>query len=109
MPPTRTLTLTGRSDDLILVDDSAETRGVEELTAYEKAVDFHIVHGNQRMCVGLAVEELSECWHASIGQVDETAPLPKWPVRIDQDPRCDYSVRVVVEVPKGAELIQVGE
>ncbi len=103
----RTITLTGRSDDHILVDDSAEPRGIEETYAYDGA-DFHLTHGNQRMHIGLHVDELSECWHAIVGQIDETAPLPKWPIRIDQDPDCDYSVRLTVEVPKSAELIRIG-
>ncbi|AUM18255.1 MULTISPECIES: hypothetical protein [Rhodococcus] len=102
----RTLTFTGYSDDLVEIRDTAGHYS-DEYSAYDGAT-FHLIHGNKRLQVALGLETLSGCWHATIGQVDETAALPGWPIRIEQDPDTEYSVRVTVEVPEGVELIEIG-
>ncbi|MBV6758391.1 hypothetical protein [Rhodococcus opacus] len=99
-----TITFEGASDDVVIVDRGAGD--VEEYDAYNGAT-FQLRTDRERMQIGLTLETLSGCWHPSVGQVDETAPLPAWPVRFEQSTDRDYSVRLVVDAPNDAELVEI--
>lgn len=99
-----TITIEGRDDAEVLVDHGDGDR--ERRNAYN-GITFVCHTQRERLQISLAVEPLSGCWHATIGQTDEASPVPEWPLRITQGSR-DYSVRVELDAPNDAELVEVG-
>ncbi|WP_280246422.1 MULTISPECIES: hypothetical protein [Nocardia] len=97
----------GASDDLAIVETAdGFSREVEEYDAYHGAA-FHIVSrtsGQLRVCLDQDAE--TGCWTVALGPVDETKPVPAWPIRLEPSPR-DYSPRLVVDAPDDARLHEV--
>lgn len=97
-----TITIYGASDDGVVVREGG-------------TVEEYDVHGGLWCCdlIGPGGEAMQihivnvptgdGLWHAMVGQVDESVPLPTWPLRIVQSGR-DYAVAVEVDVPSGTRI-----
>ena len=91
----------GGSDDLIEVEG---VKGAEEFNVYGDGpmmARFNL--GGQMRIAALYIEG---CWSFAIGQVDESIPLPDWPVRIEQHQSVEYSTRLEIEVPNNVKVFQ---
>lgn len=101
-----TVTFYGASGDLVEVDG---VEGADEFGAYSSDPlrwhgDLIAPGGTDAMRVYAIYDG---CWHFSVGQADEIAPFPEWPVRIRQHTHKDHSVRLEIDVPDGTRLTNI--
>lgn len=98
----------GGSDDTIDVEGC---EGADEFNSYEKGPLMWrgdlIAPGGDAMQIHAILSHDTGCWSFTIGQADESAPLPEWPIRFRQQPNTDYSVQVEIDAPAGTRLDNV--
>ncbi|MGW1740475.1 hypothetical protein ACWCPQ_16885 [Nocardia sp. NPDC001965] len=97
----------GANDDTAIIETAdGFSIEVEEYDAYHGAA-FHIVSrtgGHLRVC--LDQDSDTGCWSVALGPVDETKPVPAWPIHLEPSSR-DYSPRLVINAPDDARLHEV--
>jgi hypothetical protein len=106
------ITIYGSSDDLIEVEGC---EGADEFNSYEQGLlmwrgDLVAPDGSQMRVHAV----LDGCWSFAVGMVDEGAPLPRWPLTIDQGGAehsrpgyPTYSTVVLIDAPEGTRLTNV--
>ncbi|MBO2461713.1 hypothetical protein [Actinomadura violacea] len=105
------VTFYGSSDDLVEVDGCP---GVDEFGSYGEVWHGDLIAPGGPLAPGGAMRVhvfFDGCWHVSVGQVDETIPLPDWPIRFEQQKGYDGtpspSVLLTVDAPDGVRLDNV--
>jgi hypothetical protein len=94
-----TITFYGASDDLIEVE-GCENDGEFDGDAW--SADVVGPGATEQIHVSVWFAE-NGCWHVGVGQVDESVPLPAWPVTITQHER-GGSALLTIEAPAGTRL-----
>ena len=99
----RTAIFYGASDDLIEVEG---VKGADEFTAAFDGpaglAGSFVLGGKIRI---RAFYDHHAVWAFSVSQVEDGVLLPDWPIRLRQQPDCDYSARVEIDCPDDAVLI----
>ena len=105
------ITIYGASDDLV------EVEGCEDADEFDVYGEGRLLwrgdfvapgsHARQQMRVyGI----YDGCWHFSAGQVDESVPLPTWPLTIRQGTapeHAEYTTVLAIDAPVGVRLTNV--
>jgi hypothetical protein len=92
----------GASDDLIEVEG---VKGADEFTALDspKGPVGSFVLGEQIRV--RAYYDRHGLWSFAVSQVADGVSLPNWPIRISQQPDCDYSTRLEIDCPANTVLV----
>lgn len=106
------ITIYGASDDLVEVEGC---EGADEFYAASVKDGEVCWHGRLIALDGDVREQLcvraifDGCWHFAVGQVDESLPLPAWPLTFRQGTKeeAEYSVVLAVDAPEGTRLIDI--
>ena len=97
----------GASDDAVEVDNEGGWLR-EEYACYDE--QWTAVLTDPDTGIGLVVsgEYVRDgVWRFGVNQVNEEMALPSWPITIDQAPDAPYSVRLTVDAPEAAKLIDI--
>ena len=106
------ITIYGYSDDLVEV----EGLGTDlEFNVYDEHWQGDLVAPGGSVAESMRVHCWygdSGCWQVGVGQTDESAQLPPWPVTIAQKPHDDpgspgYSALLSIDAPEGTTLTNV--
>jgi hypothetical protein len=109
------ITIYGASDDLVEVGgcEGAGEFGTDcwqgDLIAPEGANSPTFPRGQMRVHCWY---DDDGCWQVGLGQVNEDAPLPSWPVTITQAAAMNpdnpgYSALLTIDAPEGTRLVNV--
>lgn len=96
------LSFYGGSDDLFECEGAIR----EEVGCFDRAGIYHLRSSEGEMLiVGLYLP--SGLWSVGVSQVDECAPIPKWPASYSQ--AHEYSSMLTLQVPDDTVLVQGDE
>lgn len=99
------ITIYGAGDDGVVVQTPDSTEEYDVYSGLWRA-DL-IAPGGEAMQVHVISMPTGDgVWHVAVGQVDESIPLPDWPLRIVQSER-PYSVAALIDAPDGTRLDNV--
>lgn len=89
----------GVSDDLVEVEG---VKGADEFGVYATESRYR---GCWNLGGRLRVHAVYDgCWSFAVGQVDESIPLPDWPVRLKWPGGRGYSTRLEIDVPDDVKV-----
>jgi hypothetical protein len=92
----------GGSDDLFECEGAIR----EEVYCYNEPGVYHLKSSEGEMkVIGYYME--SGIWSVGVSQVDECAPIPKWPASYSQ--AHEYSSMLTLQVPNDTVLVQGNE
>jgi hypothetical protein len=101
--PVQKAIFTGSSDDNVYVEG---IRGGDEFSCYRQ--DEGYVHARFTIGGKMRIYAIYDgCWSFAVGQVDESIPLPDWPVRHKGSK--GYTSILEIEVPAGVTLHREGK
>lgn len=100
----RTAVFYGASDDLIEVEGvkGADEFPTADMNGPAGLAGSFVLGGRLRI---RAFYDRHAVWGFSVSQVEDGVALPDWPIRISQQPDCDYSTRLEIDCPDDAVLI----
>lgn len=99
----KTLKFYGASDDLFEVEGAIR----EEIGCFNELGIYHLKSAEGEVLV-VATYTDEGCWAIGLGQVEEGAPVPAWPVSYSMHER-GYSAQLTIEVPDDTQLVMAKE